>query len=135
MKRISLHLAAWLAILGVWVFVSRNHHPTLLINILATSVLVAASATAVYVNMSVLRPQFLRRRTGWRYILELIFMVSVLDVIAVITIQVIYDGLWGPDPLRYGFGTNLIYEAIFIGLHLAIGTAALAMTRRRSAKV
>lgn len=62
-------------------------------------------------------------------------MVSVLDVIAVITIQVIYDGLWGPDPLRYGFGTNLIYEAIFIGLHLAIGTVVLAMTRRRSVKV
>lgn len=134
MKRFSLHVTTWLVILGVWVVVSRSHHPTLLINILATSVLVVASATAVYVNRSVLWPQFLRRRTDWLYVLELIFMVSVLDVIAVIAIQLIYDRLWGPDPLRYGFGTNLIYEAIFIGLHLAIGTAVLAMLRRRSAK-
>ena len=135
MKRFSLHFATWLAILGVWVVVSRNHHPTLLINILATSVLVAASATAVYVNAAVLWPKFRWHRIRWRYGMELICMVSALDVIAVITIQVMYDRLWGPDPLRYGVGTNLIYEAIFIGLHLVVANVAFAITRRGLAEV
>lgn len=134
MKRFSLHFATWLALLGVWVVVSRNHHPTLLINLLATSVLVAASATAVYVNAAILWPRFRQHRISWRYGFELICMVSVLDLIAVITIQVLYDWLWGPDPLRYGIGTNLVYEAIFIGLHLAVATAVLAIIRRRPAK-
>jgi hypothetical protein len=134
MKRFSLHLATWLAILGAWVIVSRDHHPTLLINIFATSVLVAVSAMAVYVNAIVLWPQFRRHRIIWRYGLELICMVLVLDVIAVVTIQVLYDRLWGPDPLRYGIGINIVYEAIFIGLHLAVATAVLAIIRRRSAK-
>jgi hypothetical protein len=135
MSRISLQLSIWLAVLGVWVIVSRDHHPTLLIDVLATSVLVAASAAAVYVNSVVLWPRGLRRRTKWRYILELIGVVLALDVIAVMLIQVLYDKLWGPDPSRYGIARNLIYEAIFITFHLVLATGVLSLTRRRSATV
>lgn len=134
MPRISAHVLIWFAVLGLWVAASTNHHPTLLINVLATSVLVGASATAVYVNAALLWPRFLRRRSGWRYGLELLGLVSAMDVAAVLIIQALYDGLWGPDPSRYGLGTNLLYEAIFIGLHLGVATAVLALARRSVAK-
>lgn len=135
MKRVLCHFALWLAVFGGWVAVSRDHHPTLLLNALASAVLVAASAVAVYANALVLRPRYIQKRRGWRYALELALTVMVLDLVSVLAIQWLYDMLWGPDPLRYGFWMNIGLEAGFIGLHVAVAVAIVTAFRiRMSAK-
>ena len=135
MKRILCHFTIWLALLGGWVAVSRDHHPTLLLNMLASAVLVAASAVAVYANALVLRPRYVRQRRGWQYVLELALTVMALDLVSVLVIQWLYDMLWGPDPSRYSFWTNIGLEAGFIGLHVAVAFAiGTAFRIRMSAK-
>ena len=56
-KRIALHIAICAAVNLFWFFISRDHHPTLLIDGLATGVLVAVTAACVYVNNLVLKPR------------------------------------------------------------------------------
>ncbi len=41
------HIAAWLALWGFWGFVSRHNHPTLVIDAIATALLLAAFAADV----------------------------------------------------------------------------------------
>jgi hypothetical protein len=119
-KRIALHIALWAALFLFWFFISRDHHPTLLIDGLATGVLVAVTAACVYINRLVLRPRRAAHGRPWQYAGELPAVILAADLIAVLVIQWIYDTLWGPDPLRYGFLTNVLYEAGFIGLHMLV---------------
>lgn len=138
LKRIFLHIAIWLGVFTFWLFATRNHHPTQTIAILATAVLVIAFALAVYINGLFLLPGFARRRLWLQYVIWLLVTIAVLDLAAVLLIQVIYDYLWGPDPLRYGFWFNVASEAALIVIHLAaaMGIVWLAKyLRRRSEPV
>jgi hypothetical protein len=117
-KRIAQHSLLWALLFLFWFLISRDHHPTLLIDALATGVLVAVTAACVYINRLVLRPRFAGHRRLWQYAAELLAAIVVADVVAVVVIQSIYDTLWGTDPLRYGFLTNVLYEAGFIAVHL-----------------
>lgn len=125
MQRLLRHTTLWIVVLAFWVFTSRDHHPTWLLNWIATTVLVGASAAAIYVDALVLRrqPPLLRA-------LELVGVVAGLDVAAVLVIRTAYDLLWGPDPARYGFWTNVGLEAAFIGVHLGVASAVMWATRR-----
>jgi hypothetical protein len=119
-KRIALHIALWAVVFLFWFFISRDYHPTLLIDALATGVLVGVTAACVYANNLILRPRLAAHRRTWRYAAELLAAIMVADVVAVLMIQWIYDTLWGPDPLRYGFLTNVLYEAAFISVLLVV---------------
>jgi hypothetical protein len=133
-KRIALHSVLWIALYLFWFLISRDHHPTLLIDALATGVLVAVTAACVYINSLVLRPRFAAHRRWWQYAAELLAIVIVADVVAVLAIQWIYDTLWGPDPLRYGFLTNVLYEAGFIGVHLVMALGVRRVRRNTESK-
>jgi|ERR1044071_2980058 hypothetical protein len=138
LKRIFLHIAIWSGVFIFWLLTTRNHHPTLTIAILATAVLVAAFALAVYVNHLFLLPRFARHRLWLQYALSLVITVAVLDLAAVLLIQFIYDRLWGPDPLRYGFWFNVASEGVLIIIHLAAAMGLLWLAkylRRRSESV
>ena len=50
--------------------------------------------------------------------MSLVATVIVLDLIAVPLIQFIYDLLWRPDPLRFGFRFNLLSDGIIIMVHV-----------------
>jgi hypothetical protein len=119
LKRIFLHVAIWSGVFTFWLLATRNHHPTLTIAILATAVLVTAFALAVYLNGLFLLPRFARRRLWLQYVVALLVTIIVLDLAAVLLIQFIYDHLWGPDPLRYGFWFNVASEGVLIIIHLA----------------
>lgn len=137
-KRITLHVAIWLAVFIFWLWATRNHHPTLTIAILATAILVTAFAIAVYVNSLFLLPRFARRRLWLQYTVALLITIAVLDLAAVFLIQFIYERLWGPDPLRYGFWFNVASEAALIIFHLAAAIGLmwlLKYLRRRSESV
>lgn len=133
LKRIFLHVAIWSGVFTFWLFATRNHHPTLTIAILATAVLVIAFALAVYANHLFLLPGFARRRLWLQYVVSLLVTIAVLDLAAVLLIQFIYDYLWGPDPLRYGFWFNVASEGALIIIHLAtaMGIVWLARYLRR----
>lgn len=117
-RRVALHLAVWSGIFVFWLFVTRQHHPTLTIALSATAVLVSSFVLAVYANSLFLVARFAQRRLWLRYIFSLLAVVMALDFIAVLLIQFIYDRLWGVDPLRYGFWFNMTTDGFGITVHL-----------------
>jgi hypothetical protein len=108
----------WLGLFIGWLLATRHYHPTLLIAVLVTTILVSASALAVYINRHVLQTQFARHRSLLKYAVLLITLLVALDLIAVLSIQRIYDLLWGPDPNRFGFWFNFGSDGFIIVLHL-----------------
>lgn len=116
--RIARHAVVWIGVFVFWLVTTRQYHPTLTIALTVTAVLVSASALAVYVNRSVLLPRFAPRRLSWRYVAALLGMITALDLVAVLLTQVIYDWLWRPDPLRFGFWFNVLSDGIIIAMHV-----------------
>lgn len=116
--RVALHIAAWSGVFAFWLVVTRQHHPTLTIALSATAVLVSSFVLAVYANSLFLVHGFAQRRRWLRYLISLLTTVAVLDLIAVLLIQFIYDKLWGADPLRYGFWFNMATDGFGIAVHL-----------------
>lgn len=127
--RIALHVAVWSGVFVFWLVVTRQHHPTLTIAASATAVLVSSFALAVYVNSLFLLPRFARQRLWLRYFVSLLATVAVLDVVAVLLIQFIYDRLWGADPLRYGFWFNMASDGFGIAVHLAAAMVVMRVIR------
>jgi hypothetical protein len=119
LKRISSHVAIWSGVFAFWLLATRNHHPNLTIAISATAVLVTTFALAVYLNTFFLLPRLAHSRRWLAYAVSLIVTVVILDLAAVLLIQFIYDRLWGPDPLRYGFWFNVAADGVLIIIHLA----------------
>ncbi|MGB9180366.1 MAG: hypothetical protein WCB68_14130 [Pyrinomonadaceae bacterium] len=134
-RRIALHVAVWSGIFLFWLVVTRQHHPTLTIAASATAVLVLSFALAVYANSLLLVPRFARQRRWLRYVISLLATVAVLDLVAVLLIQFIYDRLWGADPLRYGFWFNMASDGFGIAVHLVAAMLVMWFARvlRRSA--
>ena len=133
MKRIFVSIAVWTAVFFFWFVVSRHNHPNLTIDALATTILVGVSAACFTFHDRVLSPRFLSPPRSLhnvaQYVLFLILTIAVLDLLAVLLIQMVYDRLWGPDPHRFGFGTNVLLEAVFIIVHLGIAAAVAAGAR------
>jgi drug/metabolite transporter (DMT)-like permease len=129
MRRALLHLTAWLAVFVGWLLVTRPYHPTRTIAIGATAVLVSTSALATYADRLVLVPRF-ARQSGWRaYVVSLSATVAALDLSAVLLISLIYDWLWHPDPLRFGFWFNVASDGVIIGGHV-VAVRLLVLTIR-----
>jgi hypothetical protein len=124
-RRVALHATVWLCVFSFFLLATRQYHPTLIIAISATSILVAVSALAVYINSLLLLPRFARRRLWGQYIVLLLATVIILDLIAVQTIQAIYDWLWGPDPMRFGFWFNVMSDGFIIAVHLLIAVCSM----------
>jgi len=118
MRRVLLHLTAWLAVFAGWLVVTRPYHPTRTIAIGATAVLVSMSALATYANQLVLVPRFARRSGGRGYAVAILVTVAALDLSAVLLISLIYAWLWHPDPLRFGFWFNVASDGVIIGGHV-----------------
>jgi hypothetical protein len=105
MKRIATHLLSWLCMAGFWLMVLRAHHPTFTIAILATALLIASYAIAVYINQLLLIPRF--QTWGFAYyLIVLAIVLFCLTVTGVLSIQAVYDFFWGPDRRCFGFWFN-----------------------------
>ncbi|HEX8920804.1 MAG TPA: hypothetical protein VF766_04970, partial [Pyrinomonadaceae bacterium] len=119
-----------------WLLVTRQHHPTWIVAASATAVLVSAFALAVYVNSLWLLPKFSRSRLWLRYLLSLLALVAVLDLAAVLAIQLIYDWLGVTREGRYSFWFNMASDGAGIIVHvvLAMGVWWVAKPLRREAR-
>ena len=132
-RRILLHLALWSGVFAFWLLVTRSHHPTWIVAASVTAVLVTAFALAVYVNSLLLWPEFARRRLWLRYLLSLLPLVAVLDLAAVLLIQLVYDWLGVPRAGRYSFWFNMASDGAGIIMHVvaALGVVWIARYLRR----
>ncbi|HUQ34386.1 MAG TPA: hypothetical protein VM095_19855 [Pyrinomonadaceae bacterium] len=118
-RRIIFHLGLWLGVFAFWLFVTRGHHPSMIVAASATAVLVSAFALAVYVNSLFLQPRFATRRLWLQYLASLLATIVVLDLITVLLIQLLYDFAGVPREVRYGFLFNMASDGAGIILHVA----------------
>ena len=130
----SKQIIVWLGIFVVWLLSTRQYHPTFLIAIIATAILISASALGVSLNRYLLQSRFSQRRSWMNYGISLIVGIAALDLLAVISIQTMYDQLWGPDPNRFGFWFNMASDGVIITLHIVVaqGVAWGAKRLRKS---
>lgn len=123
-------IMVWLGIFAVWLLSTRQYHPTLLIAIIATAILISTSALGVYLNRHLLQSRFSQRRSWMNYGISLIVGVAALDLLAVISIQTMYDQLWGPDPNRFGFWFNMASDGFIITLHIILAQGIVWIAER-----
>ncbi|WNG49380.1 hypothetical protein F0U60_38620 [Archangium minus] len=124
--RARTHLLAWGIIWAVWAFISRNNQASLPLLVIATTLLVGCSALAVYANHGLWIPRLLRRGRPLLYAAVLGATLLVLTFLVVLGIQAAYDILWEPDPLRFGFWTNVAMDFLFISFHVLAAAGVLA---------
>ena len=134
LRRVFLHVSVWLCVFALWLFATRRFHPTWTIAVCATAILVSTSALAVYLDALLLRPRFARRRLWVQYASSLLATIVALDLAAVLLIGVVYDWLWRPDPLRFGFWFNVLSDGFIIVLHLSVAALVVWLARRLSGK-
>jgi len=122
------HALAWAAVWGFWVFVSRHNHPNLRLNAVASALLVATFAGAIYANHLVLIPRLWRARRFASYGAALLLVMGLLALACTAAIHVAYDRLWGPDPARFGFLMNLAMESGLVAFHVTLAAAVVSLT-------
>jgi hypothetical protein len=113
------HALAWFALWGFWAAASRHNHPDLRIDAIATALLVATFAAAVYANHLWLIPRLWRTRRIAAYAAALLSVMVSLALACVVAIRLAYDLLWGPDPRRFGFWANFGMELVGVAMHVA----------------
>lgn len=129
MSRPAAHLAAWAALYGFWLVVTRGNQPSWPVAVIATAILVAAAAAAVYADWYVLRPRLAARGRWAAYALGLLGVAAALTFPTVMLIQLVYDAMGVPKAGRFGFWTNAGYEAAWLAVHLAGASAVRRLTR------
>ena len=123
-------IVGWFGLWLFWFVVSRHNHPTLVLDAIATAVLVSAVALAVYANHFWLRPRLWRAKRFTEYALAMLVALGVLALGCVLLIQQVYDLLWGPDPRRFGFWANLGLDFSGLAIHVLAITACTWIFRR-----
>ena len=134
MASMAKRVVIWLGVYAVWLSSTRQYHPTLLIAIIATAILISTSALGVYSNQHLLRNRLSQRRSWINYGIQIIITIAALDLIAVISIQTMYDQLWGPDPNRFGFWFNMASDGFIIMLHMVAAQGITWIAERLSKK-
>lgn len=132
MSRAAVHLAAWAALYGVWLVVTRGNQPSWPVAVVATAILVGAAAAAVYADWYALRPRLAARGRWAAYALGLLAVVALLTFPTVVAIQLVYDAMGVPQEGRFGFWTNVGYEAAWLAVHLAGAAVVRRLTRPRN---
>src|SRR5215472_6169111 len=69
--RFAVSLVAWVAVWGFWFLTTRKFHPTAALAFIVTTALVAAYATAAYLNHLILLPRLWQVGRRWRYLATL----------------------------------------------------------------
>ena len=81
-------------------------------------------------NHLLLTPRLWRRRRYAAFGAALLFVMGLLALACTAAIHVAYDLLWGPDPARFGFRTNLAMEFALVAFHVAAVAAGVWLVGR-----
>lgn len=100
-KTISIRgqILLWLLLLAFWIVFSIDYHPTLLIDVIVTSLLLVAYASAIYLNHLVLIPRFFRSHRYLQYSLGLFVYMAALTFLALFAIRATYFSLCDPNQI------------------------------------
>jgi hypothetical protein len=118
--KVALHLFVWITLIGVYSFIFRANHPSITVDLISTSFLMFGSSIAVYTNLLLKTQKLSGKLTTANYILAMAFVVLITTIGVVLSIQVVYDSLVGPNPLRFGLLTNLVLDFTWIIFHLVL---------------
>lgn len=109
-------VAIWSCIFAFWWLASAANHPTMLLRSLCTVVLVGAAA--FYAN-------WLPKELSVASIIRTLIALIVSGVGAAFIIHVLYDGLHGPDPLRFSLVQNVVMDIAFVLVNALAATALI----------
>jgi hypothetical protein len=129
--RFARHALVWLGAFAFWFVATRDNQPSLPVAVAATAILTATAAVAVYCDWYLLRPRFTVAGRWRAYSAALAATVAALTFPTVFAIQTVYDAAGVPVERRFGFWTNVGYEAAWYALHLVVAAAIRALTRER----
>lgn len=118
--KIALHLFVWITLVGAYSFIFKANHPSITVSVISTSFLMLGSAIAVYAKLFLNAQQLTNKLTWIQCFMIMVVVLLVTTVSVVFSIQLVYDSLVGPDPLRFSLLTNLVIDFIWIVFHLLI---------------
>jgi hypothetical protein len=118
--KVALHLFVWITLIGVYSFIFRANHPSITVDLISTSFLMFGSSIAVYTNLLLKAQKCSGKLTTTNYILAMAFVLLITTISVVLSIQLVYDSLVGPNPLRFSLLTNLVLDFVWIIFHLAL---------------
>ncbi len=127
---VPAQVCSWVALWGAWIALSRWNHPTLLLDAVASALLVLMFAGAAYANHLLLIPRFWGPRRYGTYGALLLGVLGAFALACTAAIHVAYDGLWGPDPARFGSWANLGMEFGLEAAHVGLIAAGVGMVGR-----
>ena len=87
--------------------ISQNNHPTLLLNLIASGIMTLASM-AIYVAFSGTQLR------AFASLIRIVLAFCIAGTISAILISLVYDKLWGTDPLRFGIGQNIVMDIVVV---------------------
>jgi hypothetical protein len=133
-RRLALSLVAWVGVWSFWLLTTRKFHPTAALAIIVTTALVAAYATAAYLNHLVLLPRLWEVGRRWRYLAVLVAVIVMLTAAALTVIRLCYLELWGPDPDPNGAYKHFVIDLVGMVVHLLAAAGVVAVANKVSGK-
>jgi hypothetical protein len=129
-RGIAWSALAWLAVCLFWFVITRRHHPTLTLAIIATASLVLAYAAAAYGNFLVPMPRYWKTRRYARYVVTLLGTMVVLTALAPGIIRTSYFPTLGPDPDPNGLYVHFAIDFCGMAVHLLVAAGVVWVVRR-----
>ena len=129
MLSLRTQLLIWILLLGFWITFSFGYHPTLLIDFCVTTILLAAYAGAIYLNVLLLMPWLWRTHRFMRYLGALILSMGMINFIALAGVRAVYFSL--SDAERIGdYWEHYVIDLFGMVVHVAAASALLWILRR-----
>ena len=126
---IGASLGAWCGVWAFWLLATRRSHPSLTLAVIVTTALVAAYATAAYINHLALIPRLWRPGHRAGYVALLAVVMVGLTASALVIIRTAYHGLAGPDPDPNGVYKHFAIDLCGMAVHLAAVMAVVGAVR------
>jgi len=124
----------WFALLVFWTVFSTSYHPTILIDISATTLLLTFYAAIVYINYLVLLP---RLRNGGKYFFywsALLLSMIMLTFIVHALIRILYSLQGDADQLG-DYWQHYAIDLFGMAVHLLLAAAVVWIGKRRKNSV
>lgn len=127
-------LVAWFGVWAFWFLTTRKFHPTAALAFTVTTALVAAYATAAYLNHLVLLPRMWEVGKRWRYLATLVAVIVTLTAAALTVIRLCYLEWWGPDPDPNGAYKHFAIDLVGMVVHLVLAAVVVTVARKLAAR-
>lgn len=119
----------WILLLGFWIIFSRSYHPTFLINVAVTTILLSAYAAEIYLNFLFILPRFWKAQKHFLYWIILIISSGIFTFVALASIRAVYSSFVGAEQLG-DYWQNYFIDFLGMIIHLLGAIAFVAITKK-----